>query len=99
MMKHNNTIFVDATLNQKENVTLMLDTGSNHTILTPKIASLLGISPKKDEPTYSITLIGGETIEVPFVSLSEIKVGEAVVKKLMIGVYSVFPDMPALMGS
>ena len=93
-----NAIYVNATLNQKEYITLLLDTGASHTIITPDVAELLGISPKKDAPKGTITLIGGKTIEVPVVSLSKIKVGDAVVNNLMVGVYSVFPNAPLVDG-
>jgi hypothetical protein len=93
-----NAIYVNATLNQKENVTLLLDTGSTHTIITPGVAELLDINPKKDAPKDTIILLGGKTIEVPYVSLLKIKVGDAVVNNLMVGVYSVFPDAPLVDG-
>jgi predicted aspartyl protease len=93
-----NAIYVNATLNQKENVTLLLDTGAAITIITPDVAELLGISPKKDAPKGTITLIGGITIKPPFVSLSKIKVGNAVVNNLLVGVYLVFPNEPLVDG-
>jgi hypothetical protein len=93
-----NAIYVNATLNQKENVTLLLDTGATHTIITPGVAELLGINPKKDVPKAPIIIIGGKTIEVPFVSLLKIKVGDAVVNNLMVEVYSAHPDVPLVDG-
>ena len=93
-----NAIYVNATLNQKEYVTLLLDTGASITMITPDVAELLGISPKKDAPKGTITLIGEKTIEAPFVSLLKIKVGDAVVNNLMVGVYSVFPNAPLVDG-
>ncbi len=94
----NNAIYVNATLNQKENVTLLFDTGSTSTIITPGVAELLDINPKKYAPKYTVIIIGGKTIEVPFVSLLKIKVGDAVVNNLMVGVYSVFPNAPLVDG-
>jgi hypothetical protein len=93
-----NAIYVKATLNQKEDATLLLDTGASITMITPGAAELLGISPKKDAPKGTITLVGEKTIEAPFVSLSKIKVGDAVVNNLRVGVYSVFPNKPLVDG-
>jgi predicted aspartyl protease len=93
-----NAIYVFATLNQKEYVTLLLDTGSSITMITPDVAELLGISPEKDAPKGTITPIGGKTIEAPFVNLSKIKVGDAVVNNLMVGVYLAFPNDPLVDG-
>ncbi|MCK5601988.1 retropepsin-like domain-containing protein [Candidatus Pacearchaeota archaeon] len=93
-----NAIYVNATLNQKEYVTLLLDTGASITMITPDVAELLGISPKKDASKGTITLIGEKTIEAPFVSLSKIKIGDAVINNLMVGVYAVFPNKPLVDG-
>lgn len=93
-----NAIYVNATFNQKEYVTLLLDTGASISMITLDVAEHLDISPEKDAPKGTIRLIGGKTIEAPYVSLSEVKVGDAVVNNLMVGVYSVFPDEPLVDG-
>ena len=82
----NDAIFVNATINSEESATLLLDTGASSTILTPSVAKLLGINPRKEAPKRTLSLIGGKTIRVPFVHVSEIRVGDAIVNNLLVGV-------------
>lgn len=87
----NTSCYVDATLNERLNVTLLLDTGATSTIISPGKAKILGISPTDEDPIYTVMVFGGEKIKVPFVSLEKIKVGGSLVKNLMIGVYEDLP--------
>lgn len=91
-------ILVDAVLNQKENATLILDTGSDVTILTPETAQLAHIDTTTNVQQHKVNLVGGKTIEIPFAVLPEIKIGEAVVKNLKIGISSVALDRPHVGG-
>ena len=82
----NDAILVNATINSEESATLLLDTGGSRTILTPYVAKLLRINPRKDTPKRTLSLVGGKTIRVPFVHVSEIRVGDAIVNNLLVGV-------------
>jgi len=94
----NNAILVKATLNSEERVTLLFDTGASKTILTPYVARNLGISPKKNAPKRTMSLIGGKTIKIPFVHISEIKIGDATVNNLMVGVSTIGLNISSLDG-
>ncbi len=93
-----NKLYVKAFLNQKEWVTLLLDTGATCTVIHPEIASRLGIQPEEGDPVHPVRLVGGIEIEVPFVKLQKINIGDTAMKDLRIGVYLVFPDRPTVHG-
>lgn len=93
-----NHILVRAVLNRQEPVTLVLDTGATHTILTPDTAQRLGISPTADTPRWTGRVADGQLHEVPHVQLSAIAVGEAVVENLQVGVSVLFPQTPRVDG-
>jgi predicted aspartyl protease len=88
----NNRILVHAVLNHKTHVTLLLDTGSTETFLTPDTVKRLGIGPIADAPKRTTTVLGGRQVEFPLVQLSTIAVGDAVVQALQVGVLASFPD-------
>jgi aspartyl protease len=87
----NNLILVPATLNHTQRATLILDTGATRSLLTPAMATRLGISPPADAPRRSVHLVGGQKIDVPFANLSALQVGDAVVENLEVGIHLVQP--------
>src|SRR5215510_7495785 len=89
-----NHIWIHAVLNQKEQGTLLLDTGAGQTLVTPDTAQRLGISPTPNAPKRPLTVVGGHRVEIPFVQLSSIAVGAAVVEHLQAGVVASFPNAP-----
>lgn len=93
-----NAILVYAFLNQKERVTLLFDTGASKTLINPDVAKLLGITPGKDSPERYLSLIGGKTYKAALTTLKEVKLGDAVVRDLQVGVAQVFPDMSLIDG-
>jgi predicted aspartyl protease len=78
--------------------TLVLDTGATTTILSPDLADDIHISPGEEADKYKVTLVGGKTIEMPFVTLPEIQIGGAIVKNLNVGIYTAFPEKPSVKG-
>jgi len=79
----NNLIFVPAVVNGSA-VSLMLDTGAQATILSPDVASRLGIVVPPDAPTFPLAGIG--TSDAPIVILPSLQVGDYVVENLPIAV-------------
>ena len=99
---YNNRIYVEARLNQVENVRLLLDTGASCTVINPDVAASLGISPDKDDPVYPVSVFGGAKVDVPYVKLRKIRVGEAFMENLLVGVYlaiSVMPSTDGILGT
>ena len=93
-----NHVLVHVVLNHKEPATLMLDTGSTHTILTPHTAQRLGMHPTADTPSRTLQVADGKRHEVHFVQLAALTVGEATVENLPVGVSVLFPQAPAVDG-
>ena len=91
-------VLVQAVLNGQEPVTLLLDTGASHTLLTPAIARRLGLNPTADAPTKTLTSADGQFHTVPLVLCQTIAVGEAVVEQLPVGITDVDPKAPAVEG-
>jgi predicted aspartyl protease len=93
-----NAIIVEATLNQQKSVPLLLDTGASNTIIAPDLSEYAQVNQKEETIKQKVLLVGGETIEMPFAKLPEIRVGEAVVKNLTVGIYKAFPERPFVKG-
>ena len=91
-------ILVEAFINQRKNATFILDTGATATILTPEMAALAKLDTGTNAKINRVQLVGGKAIEIPFVILPEIQIGEAVVHNLTVGISSVFPDQPNIGG-
>ena len=72
-----NHVLMRAVLNHTEHVTLLLDTGSMYTLLTPATAQRLGLSPPADAPRRTLRVADGQPYAVPFVQLSAMAVGKA----------------------
>lgn len=94
----NNTILVNAVLNDKEYVTLLFDTGASRTIVTPDTAKRLGISPPSTAPKHTAVVLGGQEVAFSFTQLESLRVGETVVEDLQLGVALVFPEAPLVDG-
>jgi clan AA aspartic protease (TIGR02281 family) len=94
----NNVVLVQATLNTKHGVTLLLDTGAEVTILTPATARRIGLTPRDDGPRRRLTIVGGSEIEFAVVRLAALQIGEARVDEIEVGVYDVAPESPIVDG-
>jgi predicted aspartyl protease len=86
-----NHILVHAVLNHREAVTLLLDTGATHTMLTPEAARRVGLTPVPRALTGALQVVGGRQVRFPLVSLATLAMGEAVVKNLPVGILGTFP--------
>jgi len=93
-----NLAVVSAVLEQRETAFLLIDSGSSATIITPVMLRLLGLAVTADAPRRELAVIGGRKIEVPFVRLSSLSVGTAVVRNIEVGVYDVAPQAPVVDG-
>jgi clan AA aspartic protease (TIGR02281 family) len=91
-------ILVSALLNHKEYVTLLLDTGSTHTLLTLATAKRVGLRPTADTPKRTLTVIGGRQVEAPLMQLAALTVGKATREHLPVGILESFPEAPLVDG-
>lgn len=86
-----NHILVRALLNERETVTLLLDTGATHTMLTPAAAQRAGLQPALPRLTGVLQVVGGRQVRFPLIPLAALGMGEAVVENLQVGILSTFP--------
>lgn len=91
-------VLVPATLNGALGVTLILDTGSQRTLLTPAVARKLGLGPMAGGRRGKLSVLGGRQLDVPLVSLARLEVGGAAAEDLEIGVLDVLPTAPNVDG-
>lgn len=87
----NNAILVPATLNDTQGVTLLLDTGAQRTILTPESARRAGLPVPAEASRRTVVVAGGGRLDVPFLRLRRLQVGDYVVDNVEVGVYPVAP--------
>jgi clan AA aspartic protease (TIGR02281 family) len=89
-----NHIWLHAVLNNKEQVTLLLDTGATHMLITPDTAKRLGLRPTAETPKQALHVLGGHQVEVPMILLASVAVGQTAVRNVPVGVVTSFPDVP-----
>jgi predicted aspartyl protease len=94
----NNRVLLRTVFNHQSPVTLLLDTGATQTLLHPDTATRVGLRPPTDGPQGTTTVFGGRRITFPLVQLSEVAVGDAMVKDLQAGVFLALPREPSVHG-
>ena len=77
---------------------LIVDTGASATILTPRLLQRLDLVVPADAPRRTLTVMGGEKLDVPFIRVTTIGIGDAVLKDREVGVWDVDPQSPILGG-
>jgi Aspartyl protease len=84
--------FVRVVVNDGPGATLLLDTGSTHTVLSPRHARQLGISVPSNARQQIVQVVGGATITMPLVRVRSVSVGGLSVEELDIGIYEALPN-------
>lgn len=93
-----NVVLVPATLNRSHGATLLLDTGASHTVLTPALAARLNLTAPPGGPKRSVTVFGGQKVEIPFIRLPALEIGDVTLVDIEVGVHAVAPDSPIIDG-
>jgi hypothetical protein len=93
-----NLSIVSVNLERRQPAFMLIDSGASSTIITPVMLRLLGLSVAPDAPRRKLTVVGGGRIDVPFVRLSSLSMGSAVVRDVEVGVYDVAPQVPVVDG-
>lgn len=93
-----NMTYVAATVNGGPSALLLVDTGAQSTILTPRLLKRLGVLVPPDAPRRKLRVVGGQELDVPFVKIATIRVGEATMQDQEIGVYDIDPEAPVIDG-
>ena len=66
--------------------TFLLDTGSSVTLLRPSFAQRAGVALPSRAPTMSVGVGGGQRFQVPYVRVKSLRVGDAAVEGIDVGV-------------
>ena len=83
-----------ATLNEREQVTLVVDSGAERMVISPRVATLVGLD--LDHPLRRQALAGvGQSPPVPVVRLDRVRVGASTVLGLEASVYDLPPVIRA----
>jgi predicted aspartyl protease len=94
-----NVALVAATINDASGAALMIvDTGATSTILTPRLLSRLGMVVPANAPRRKIRVVGGQTLDVPFIRIAKVQVRTAAMNDQEVGVYDIYPDSPIIDG-
>jgi predicted aspartyl protease len=94
-----NVALVAATINDASGAALMIvDTGATSTILTPRLLSRLGMVVPANAPKRKIRVVGGQTLDVPFIRIAKVQVRAAAMNDQEVGVYDIYPDSPIIDG-
>jgi hypothetical protein len=86
-----NLVLVPVTLNRTQGATLLLDTGAAHTVISRATAQRLGLVIQ-NAPRQTLVLGGQRRVEVPFVSISSIQVGNASLENIAVAVFDATDD-------
>lgn len=91
-------ILVSVTINESQRASLVLDTGAAYTTLRPALLERLGISVPASTPLWKLSLLGRESISLPFARVQSLKVGDVAVEDIDVGVYDAFPTAQGVDG-
>ena len=90
--------FVSVVVNDSHSATLLVDTGSTRTVLSPAFAKRIGISAAASAPSQTVQLVGGSSITMPLVRAQSLTIGSLSVKDLEVGVYDALPHLSGVEG-
>jgi predicted aspartyl protease len=90
--------FVRVVINDGPGATFLLDTGSTHTVLSPRHATQLGISVPPKATQQIVQVVGGGTITMPLVRVRSVSVGGLSVEDLDVGIYEALPNVSGVDG-
>ncbi len=93
-----NLTLVQVTLNRVHPATLIVDTGAQSTIISPSVVRRLGVAVPDNAPRRQVAVVGGNKLEVPFVKLALLRVGDARIENMEVGVYDVAPSAQGIHG-
>jgi len=87
-------VIIPATLNNRQTVNLVVDTGASYTFISHALARDLAIDLSRDPKTAPFHTANG-VVEAPLTSLSSIMVGGMEIKNLTAAVHDTTPDSTA----
>ena len=92
--KNGNIVIVPATLNNRQTIKLVVDTGASYTFISHALARDLAIDVSRNAKTVPFHTANG-VVEAPLTNLDSITVGGMEIKNLTAAVHDTTPDSTA----
>ena len=92
--KHGNIVIVPVTLNNRQTIKLVVDTGASYTFISHALARDLAIDISRNAKTVPFHTANG-VVEAPLTNLDSITVGGMEIKNLTAAVHDTTPDATA----
>jgi clan AA aspartic protease (TIGR02281 family) len=89
-----NVVIVPVTLNNRQTVNLVVDTGASFTLISQALARDLDIDLSRNRKTMPFHTANG-VVDAPLTTLDSITVGGMEIKNLTAAVHDATPDIPA----
>ena len=85
-------------LNDSRTVELLVDTGASACVISPGLASALGVEPGPRAESVTMQVVGGRTTG-PLVTLASVRVGDAEAEDVVAVVHPIAPGLDGLLGN
>ncbi|HWH78460.1 MAG TPA: TIGR02281 family clan AA aspartic protease [Candidatus Binatus sp.] len=92
--RNGNIVVVPVTLNNRQTVKLVVDTGASYTFISQALARDLNIDLSRNQKTFPFHTANG-VVEAPLTTLDSITVGGMEIKNLTAAVHDATPDIHA----
>lgn len=92
--RHGNIVIVPVTLNNRQTIKLVVDTGASYTFISHALARDLAIDVRRSEKTVPFHTANG-VVEAPLTHLDSITVGGMEIKNLTAAVHDTTPEATA----
>ena len=89
---------VHATVNGAVRAMLIVDADASTTFITPPLLMRLAQPIPLDARRREVSVVGGQKLDVPLVTIGVVQVGDARAEGLEVGVYDAFPEAPEIEG-
>ena len=85
-------------LNNSRTVELVVDTGASSCVISPELATALGIEPGPGAESVTMQVVGGRTTG-PIIRLASVRVGDAEAEDVTAVVHPISPGIDGLLGN
>lgn len=85
-------------LNNSRTVDLVVDTGASSCVISPELATALGIEPGPRAESVTMQVVGGRTTG-PIIKLASVRVGDAEAEDVIAIVHPISPGIDGLLGN
>ena len=94
-----NLVLASVKINRSDQAAVFtVDTGASKTIMSPLLARRLGLTVPRDAVRHDLRIVGGTVVTVPFIRVSSLQVGEAMIEEMEVGIYDFAPDTRVIDG-